>query len=534
MALLTDYLTRESLQRLQDEFVSVLRMPIRICSVEGEPLTRESPAWLDRADKDDDDFAELCSQVHHADMTIDLEGDTLGRLIISPRDDVPPETPTPRRAIRLLQLMANAIARRWNREQILRTRIAELATMYRLTAEFAGRRDLQTVLNLVARTVRDLLKAKACAIRLLSDNRKELLVKAVSKLSPEYLRKGPILLAESIIDREVVLEGKTVYIANMRDDPRVLYPAEAVREGIVSGICAPMNYKGRCVGVLRVYMGEEHDFDWYERSMLQSIAAQAAAAIENARLDEQAVRGAAIQRSLSMAAEVQHRMFPAGPPKAPGLDIHATYIASLELGGDFYDFHQFQDGNLGVAVCDVVGKGVRASLLMASIRASLRAHSASIYELSEVISRVNRDLCEDTAISDFATLFYGVIDTRRRRFTYANCGHCPPLLIRGGQCRHLTTGGGVLGIDPAFSWRHDSMLFESGDVLLIFSDGLSEAMNFQDEVFGMARVEAATIEAACQGQTAAGISRHVVWRMRQFTGLQTRFDDLTLVAIKVL
>jgi len=534
VALLTDYLAKKSLQKLQDEFVSVLRMPIRICSVEGEPLTRESPAWRDRADKDDDDFAELCSQVHHADLTIDLEGDTLGRIIIFPRDDVPPETPTPRPAIRLLQLMANAIARRWNREQILRTRIAELATMYRLTAEFAGRRDLQTVLNLVARTVRDLLKAKACAIRLLSDNRKELLIKAVSKLSPEYLRKGPILLAESIIDREVVLAGKTVYIANMRDDPRVLYAAEAVREGIVSGICAPMNYKGRCVGVLRVYMGQEHDFDWYERSLLRSVAAQAAAAIENARLDEQAERGAVIQRSLSMAAEVQHRMFPSEPPKAPGLDIHATYIASLELGGDFYDFHEFQGGNLGVAVCDVVGKGVRASLLMASIRASLRAHSANIYELSEVISRVNHDLCEDTAISDFATLFYGVIDTRQRRFTYANCGHCPPLLVRGGRCRHLTTGGGVLGIDPAFSWGHDSMVFESGDVLLIFTDGLSEAMNFQDEVFGMARVEAAVIEGACQRQTAAGVSRHVLWRMRQFTGLQTRLDDLTLVAIRVL
>ena len=98
-------------------------------------------------------------------------------------------------------------------------------------------------------------------------------------------------------------------------------------------------------------------------------------------------------------------MFPAKPPQAPGLDIDATYLASLELGGDFYDFHDFQGGNLGVAVCDVVGKGVRASLLMASIRASLRAHSANIYELSEVISRVNRDLCEDTAISDFATLF---------------------------------------------------------------------------------------------------------------------------------
>jgi len=323
-------------------------------------------------------------------------------------------------------------------------------------------------------------------------------------------------------------------MADMRDDPRVLYPAEAEREGIVSGICAPMNYRGRCVGVLRVYMGELHDFDWYERSMLQAVAAQAAAAIENARLDEEAERGAELQRAMKMAAEVQRRMFPAEDPKAPGLDIHGTYIPSLALGGDFYDFHDFQGGNLGVAVCDVVGKGVRASLLMASIRASLRAHATNIYELSEVISRVNRDLCADTMMSDFATLFYGVIDTRNRRFTYANCGHTPPLLVRGGQCCHLTTGGGVLGIDPAFTWRHDNMTLKSGDVVLIFTDGLNEAMNFHDEEFGMARVEAAAIEATRPGQTAAGICRHVLWRMRQFTGLQTRLDDLTLVALRVL
>lgn len=530
MPLLSEYIAQDSLQRLQDEFVAVLRAPIRVCSVDGEPLTKPSPQPPD----DDEPCDTPCSMIHQADMPIDLEGETLGRLLVGPREDIPPETPTNPRARRMLQLMANVIARRWNRQKILRSRIAELATMYRLTSEFSGRHDLSTVLNLVARTVRDLLGAKACAIRLLSEDGKELLPQAVSNLSMTYLRKGPVQLAESLIDREVVLEGKTVYIANMGEDPRVLYPDEARREGIVSGICAPMTHRGRCVGVLRAYMGKLHEFDWYERSMLQAVAAQAAAAIEHARLDEEADRGAELQRSLSMAAEVQRRMFPAEPPHAENLDIHAVYTPSLEVGGDFYDFHEYAGGNFGVAVCDVVGKGVRASLLMASTRASLRAHGTYNYELSEVIARVNRDLCADTAISDFATLFYGVIDTRSRRFTYTNCGHVPPLLVRGGRCCHLTTGGGVLGIDPEQIWRHDYMTLEPGDVVLAFTDGLTEAMNFQSDVFGMQRVEAAALEAIRPGQTAAGISRHILWRMRQFTGLQTRFDDLTLVAIRVL
>jgi len=227
-------------------------------------------------------------------------------------------------------------------------------------------------------------------------------------------------------------------------------------------------------------------------------------------------------------------MFPAAPPKVPGLDIYALYDPCFELGGDFYDFHKFEAHNVGVAVCDVVGKGVRASLLMASIRASLRAHAANIYDMSEVLARVNRDLCADTAISDFATLFYGVIDAPRRRFTYANAGHPPPLLIRDGRCCHLTTGGGVVGVEPAMSWRHDSFELLAGDAILIYTDGLTEALNFQDEAFGPSRLEAAALEAVAGSANAEAAVRRVLWDLRRFTGLQKRFDDLTLVAIRVL
>jgi sigma-B regulation protein RsbU (phosphoserine phosphatase) len=549
VAAVTDYLAQESLQRIQDEFVSVLRIPLRICLPDGRPVTKASAVWREPpsptragAGEREPDFADACGPVTHADVPIRLEGRLLGRIVVRPPGSdwaapLPAEPGAPEappRALRLLQLMANVIARRWNRQKLLRSRIAELAAMYRLTAEFTGRRDLQSVLELVTRTVVELFGAKACAIRLLNESQSELVVKAAAGLSPRYLTKGPILLSKSRIDREVVAHGRTVYIPDLRSDPRVLYPEEADEEGIVSGLCAPLSYKGRCEGVIRIYTGEPHDFDWYERSLLRALAAQAAAAIVNTRLYEQAVRGANLRRHVSMAAEVQRRMFPAGVPELPGFEIHAVYEPTFELSGDFYDFHQFEQDNLGVGVCDVVGKGIRASLLMASIRASLRAHASNIYDMSEVLARVNRDLCADTAIRDFATLFYGVIDARGRRFTYANAGHTPPLLIRGGQCCHLTTGGGVVGIDPGFSWRHDTMAFAPGDVVAIFTDGLTEALNFQDEGFGMARVERAAVAAVADRCSAAGIARRVLWELRRFTGLRTRLDDLTLVVIKVL
>jgi sigma-B regulation protein RsbU (phosphoserine phosphatase) len=313
-----------------------------------------------------------------------------------------------------------------------------------------------------------------------------------------------------------------------------MYPQEARQEGIVSALCAPLVYRGRPEGVIRVYTGEPHRFDWFQIAMLQSIAAHAAAAIVNARLIDEALRAADIKRELRIAADVQHRLTPATMPRVPGFEIGAVYAPCYELGGDFYDFLDLPPDNLGVAICDVSGKGIPASLLMASIRASLRAHASSIYDMSVVLERVNRDLCADAEVGNFATMFYGVIDYRTRRFTYANAGHVPPVLIRGGRSTGLLTGGGLLGIARGGRWRNEHLTLQGGDVLLACTDGLTEALNHAEEAFGAKRVEQAAVEAIGRGLSAQAIARHVVWTMRRFTGLQTRFDDLTLMVIKVL
>ena len=189
---------------------------------------------------------------------------------------------------------------------------------------------------------------------------------------------------------------------------------------------------------------------------------------------------------------------------------------------------------MGFAICDVMGKGVAASLLMASVRASLRAHAAGIFDMSTVLSRVNRDLHADSLTGEFATLFYAVLDHRARRLTYSNAGHPPPLLFREGRCRRLTTGGLALGIEPAAHYRWEALEMLPGDCLLLFTDGLSEALNFNDEAFGMERIERAAMAAIQENRSADAICRHVMWEMRRFAGLQTRFDDLTLVVLKAL
>ena len=533
MTALTDFLSAETLQKLQDAFSAVSELPIRIYDAAGRPMTEPSAAGggapaAHRADRP-------AGPGGASEVPVLIGSEVAGRIRYCRGDgsDSRPVTPT-EHGLSLLRLMANILGRLCDREREIHARVDELATLYHLTAEFSGPRDLQGVLDLVADTVVKVLRAKACAIRLLSEDHSELVVKAVANLSAEYLNKGPVLVSQSPLDQEALTAGRPVYARDWGSDPRVLYPQEARREGIVSALCAPLVYRGHPEGVLRAYMGRVHEFNWFEVSLLQAVAAQAAAAIVNARLREEAIRSHNMRRQLRLAGEVQRQMIPAQPPQPPGFDMAAIYVPCFELGGDFYDFIDLPPDNLGVAVCDVVGKGIRASLLMASIRASLRANAENVYHMSQVLDAVNRNLCADSLVSDFATMFYGVLEVPVRRFTYANAGHTPPLLARGGQCCHLTTGGGVLGLDPSLHWNHDSFILQPHDLILIYTDGLPEAMNFKDEPFGRPRVERSLLEAASQGLSADGIVKHVLWQMRRFAGLHERTDDLTLVAIKVV
>jgi len=525
---LTDYLDSRTIRELQDAFRAAAEVPVRICLPDGSAILAGGPeggqgrlSASRRAAVDRPDVA--------ATVPVTVDGDVVGRVTAS----VPGGRAAAPQTERFLRLAADVVARLCKGEVQLHARVSELTTLFALAGEFSGPRDLESLLDLVAGTVVTALAGKACSIRLLSDDRTELVIKAVANLSPEYLEKGPILLSESRIDQEALSTGRAVYVADEQTDPRVLYPKEARSEGIVSALCAPLVYKDRAEGVIHVYTDYPHEFDWFEVSLLQAIAGQAAGAIVNARLREEAERAANLKRHLQMAAVVQRRMTPPEPSNVPGLDFGAVYVPCFELAGDFYDFIPLPGENLGVAICDVAGKGIRASLLMAMIRASLRAHASNIYAMATVLDRVNRDLCAVAMDSDFATLFYGVVDTRSRRFTYANAGHPPPLLFRAGQLRELGTGGSILGIDAALHWTHQDLQLQPGDVVLAYTDGLTDAMNFADEPFGRPRIEAAARAAIAQGLNAKGIARHVLWEMRRFAGLQTRFDDLTIVVMTV-
>src|SRR3954447_3901767 len=204
-------------------------------------------------------------------------------------------------AIQFLFLLANAIARLCYQEFQLRQRINELTAVYNVATMLSDARDLQEVLQRTVQVVAETMNVKAASIRLVDKENDELVIKAVYNLSKEYLAKGPVLLSTSVIDNVALSPRGFEYVRDMQSDPRTLYPEEAAREGIVSFLSVGMRYKGKPVGVIRVYTEEEQTFTQLQIGLLKAVAAQAAAAIENARLAEEQAQTAALEQQIKMA-----------------------------------------------------------------------------------------------------------------------------------------------------------------------------------------------------------------------------------------
>lgn len=539
MARLKDYLNDETLRRVQDAFSALAECPLRVQNIDGQPaleiVDEEPESWRDALDLGNEvSLPKLAegSISQALEVPIVVDGERLGSVRL-PAGEGKSGRKHRDYYLELLRLMAGVLGRLCSDAFELRSRIEQLMALHRVTAEITEGRELSQILKTATRVVAEALKAKASAVRLLDKDKGDLVIKAGFGLSARYLKKGAVKLSRSPIDREVIKTGKAAYIRNMQTDPRVLYPRDAKREGIVSGLCAPMVYRDRTVGVMRIYSGEEIAFDWFQIQLLQTVANATAAAIVHARLYDQAVELFQARREIDMAGEVQRRMIPSESPEIPGFDLGASYVPSRQLGGDFFDYLELSDDRLGLTICDVVGKGVRASLLMASIRASLHAHASHVSDLPEVLGRVNRSVCADTLSSDFATLFCGVLDPRRRELTYCCAGHLPPILLREGrQVELLSNRGGVIGVDPDMAYPADRVVFRKGDVLLLYTDGLSESLNFAHEPYGQQRIEDALRYAATQEYSAQGTVRHMLWDLRRHCGLHSRQDDVTLVVLK--
>jgi len=570
---LTDFLDTASLQEIQDAFTSVTRLVTTIRDASGQPVAAptdararaESDLAIDQLVTGDADAAgdrklvapiivegqELGSiEIEHqvdamSRLTEDdlaslralgksygLTSEQLGQVLDTAEDLFASKRGA---AIQFLYLMANSIARLCYDAYHARRRVEELTALYQVSNLIAGRRNLQQVLDTAARAIADVMQVKGVVIRLIEDGPEGqwLRRRASYGLSDEYVNAGRLMVNRSEMFTHVVHDGQVIEVEDLATDPRIFYPDLAVKEGLASMLCAGMTFHGQAIGTLQLFTEEHRRFSHFERSLLRAIAQLLASAIENARLDQERRSNQQVINQLHLAADVQRRMMPQRMPQLAPFDVAAKYVPSYDLGGDFYDFVHLED-NLGIAIGDVVGKGVAASLLMASVRSALRAYAQDLYDLDEIISRVNIALSSDTRDSEFATVWYGVLNPRTLRLTYCNAGHDPPLLVRAGRVHQLDTGGMIVGVDPQQHYDKGLWDLEPGDVLLLYTDGLPDAMSKDGQRLGRPAVERTLLEAITEpGIDAAGILARVLGVMRKHTGLRRSTDDCSLVVVKV-
>ena len=518
------------LQTMQDQFSAITQVPVYINDLQGNRVTQ--PSDPKKIETDNILLAQL------------LEGDTDGQMHIAPiqinqtllghikfdQKKYQERSPSERAAASLLlYLMANGIGRMCVQESKEKQLQDELDVLFKLSKLLAQNIDLQHVLDSAAKLVAQLMGVRAVNIRLLTEDGKELTAKSSYNLSKLYIDKGPLLVSQSPIYKKA-LDGEIVYIKDMAQDTQVLYSEFAEEEGIKSILCAAMLYQDQPIGVIRLYTQKIRIFSPNEKNLLKAIARLMAAAIVNTKLINEYIESQNVQRQIQLARLVQRRMLPAKIPDLPNIDIAVRYESCYELAGDFYDFIEL-DNQLAIAVGDMVGKGIAASLLMASTRSTLRAYADHINDITKVVQRVNRSLFRDTEDYEFATLFYGMINPKTLKLTYSNCGHEPGLLLRNNKIIRLSVGGMVLGVDPNQKYQAQSIQLEKNDVLLFYSDGLPDAMNFQDQRFGRTAVDNALKQKP--DQSAKKILDHIFWEMRKHTGLKQLTDDTTIMVLKI-
>jgi len=352
-----------------------------------------------------------------------------------------------------------------------------------------------------------------------------------------------------------LLRGDSSLVAALRRSP-------APRVTEAGGLILPIVTKGDLLGILSLgpRLGDL-PYSREDRRLLEAVAWQLAFAIENARLVRSLVEEERHRRELALASEVQRRLFPEQPPASGALDLAGLCYPAQGVGGDYYDFLDLGGGRVGLAVADVAGKGISAALLMSIVQASLRSQARSAdSSLTELVASMNQLLYRSTARNSFASFFYARFDAEARRLTYVNAGHNPPLLARaasvaaplaplrraeaheGGlaledvapaaaQVEVLRSGGIVLGATEHASYLQESVRFAAGDVLVAYTDGVTEAWNPEGVEFGEDRLRDVVL--GVRHLCAREIADRIVLSVREWCRDTPQADDLTLVVAKV-
>lgn len=404
-----------------------------------------------------------------------------------------------------------------------------LVSLYEITRTITSSLDFDEVLNLVMDSVMRVTKAQR-GFLMTADEMGDLHVRVARGIDPHQIKQETPY--STTIANHVVMTREPLLTNNAQFDDRYKAGESIIMRGLRAILCAPMLVKERMIGVVYVdtsmRMGSFNESDL---ALLMAVAGQSGISIENARLYGVAVEKGRMERELQMAREIQESLLPRRMPVVKGYELAAQWRAAREVAGDFYDVFQLPDRNFGLVVADVSDKGAPAALFMASTRSVIRSQAFSGFNAYETLRRTDEIVLEDAESGMFVTVMYSVFDAHGRA-SIVNAGHNPPVLRRQASrtAEFLPRGGRAIGWFPDNPLGLTETTLQHGDVLVYYTDGLTDAENEQGEPFGNQRLlDAVTI---IGDQSAEIVKEYILAQVDAFCGLTPAFDDLTLAVAR--
>jgi sigma-B regulation protein RsbU (phosphoserine phosphatase) len=397
--------------------------------------------------------------------------------------------------------------------------------LYQVGMRISSSLDLEEVLSLILNNLREVVDYQAGGIFLVDPDTMQIMRLTAVGYDPAMEARLELKFGEGIVGW-VAKNVTPVIVGDVTRDTRYLNARDETRSEIV----VPLTAGNKIVGVLNLENDRLRAFTEDDLDLIRTYGSQAAISIERAKLHKEILEKRRLEAEIELARRIQVTFLPEVLPEIPGYEISAINLSSEEVSGDYYDVIYVAPGQWGLVIADVFGKGIPASLVMASFRASLLAEIRNNYAIRTIMSKVNRLIWESVEPERCVTACYGVLDSAAKVLTYSNAGHLYPLVIRKGGVRRLAKGGLLLGAIERASYEEERVHLRSGDLVLFFTDGLTEAENAAGEPFGEARLietARAAIDLPCF-DIVQGIHREIAG----FSG-EKLTDDFTMIALKV-
>ena len=430
--------------------------------------------------------------------------------------------------------------------------------LYEVSREMSSILDLQPLLDKIADLLMKVIDYQLFAIFLLDPATGDLVIKNTRGWSAEAIQHYSRVKKGKGLFWKAIEEKRPTIVEDTSKHPTYLPKRTVDGQRLNSQINVPLLTKDRPIGVMSLEGHRNCCVDPEHERILSTLANQIAVAIENAQLYEELVsRKRKLDSDLQIAKELQLAMLPNVPPKIPGFEIGSIYLPADNLGGDFYDFFRLParrrvpmssfdsvveasisdvssrlpPNRRGLVIADVSGKGVAAAMTMAASRGAVRSAALDEEQPSAVLYRTNRRLYLDIKRNVYITLCYGVLDPAQGSFTYSSAGHFPPLLMRAnGKVTSLEAGGTILGMFDKEEFEQETIELSRGDLICFYTDGIVEAFNGLDELYGEDRLEDQL--RATRHLSANEVTQQLVGSVEEFARGTPQHDDMTVIVLK--